>query len=446
MRRLFNRAVEHHRAGRLEQAEALYRDILRARPDHPDTLHGLGILAAQTGNTDQALGLLSKAVSLKPDDARMHNDLGSALGQAGNSQAAMERFQRAVGLDGDFALAHYNLANAFRNLGRLDDALASYGRAVDLEADNAEFHWNLSLCLLQAGDFRRGWEEYEWRWTCADFPTPQRTYPQPLWRGEDLGGKTIFLHPEQGLGDTLQFMGFVPLVARRAERVVLECPPELARLAGTLEGPQTLVAPGEAPGNFDVHCPLVSLPLALGTTLETLPCPVPYLAAPGDLVDQWAERLRDLPGPKIGLVWSGNPRNRNNRFRKIDFAALAPLLRTPGVSFVSLQVGGEAENSADLAGNGILDLAPHLHDFAETAAAMANLDLIITTDTATPHLAGALGRPVWTLLHDAPDWRWFLNRDDCPWYPTMRLFRQEKPGEWNPVIERITAELQDQFR
>ena len=270
---------------------------------------------------------------------------------------------------------------------------------------------------------------------------PLRKLPQPLWTGEDLAGKTILLHHEQGLGDTIQFMRYAPLVAARGARIVLELQPALVRLAAGFQGTMEIVAAGSPLPPFDFHCPLLSLPERFATDLATIPVAIPYLVPETEATARWRRQLAPGAGLKIGLVWAGNPAHQDDRKRSLPLERLMPLLKVPGLRWFSLQVGERAGDIARLPGGMITDLSQNLTDLAETAAAIANLDLVVAVDTSVVHLAGALGRPVWVLLPFAPDWRWMLGRDDSPWYPSLRLFRQKRPDDWDAVVAKVRRAL-----
>jgi tetratricopeptide (TPR) repeat protein len=325
-------------------------------------------------------------------------------------------------------------------LKRHDEALASYERAIALNPDYAEAHWNVCLARLRLGDFRGGWPQYEWGWK-AGYRGIERRFAQPRWTGaEPLAGKTLFVHAEQGFGDTIQFVRYVPLVAGAGARVVIEVHPSLVALLSGVQNVSSAVSRGGPLPAFDLHCPLLSLPLAFGTELDTIPARVPYLSAPETHLARWKIRLPRAEGLRIGLTWSG--RNIPDPDRSMALAQLAPLFDLPGIHFVSLQKDLRDSDEAALRGRpGFLHLGPDLADFADTAAVIAQLDLVISIDTAVAHLAGALGKPVWILLPFLSDWRWLLDRDDSPWYPTARLFRQDKARAWDTVIARVRAAL-----
>jgi len=322
----------------------------------------------------------------------------------------------------------------WRRQGQNQEAVACYRQALRHRPEWPEAHLALGHTLLLEGDFDRGWEEMEWRWRLPGVSlTP---FEQPLWGGESLAGRRILLWAEQGLGDTLQFVRFAARLKQLDATLVLECQPALARLMRSCPGVDEVVGFGSPLPAFDVHTPLQRLPWILRTTLTTIPAKVPYLEADAELVKRWQDRMAPHDGLKVGLVWAGNPRQVSNRSRSLDPAHLTPLLSAPGVSWFSLQKEVEG-------GSPGVDLSPELTDFAETAAALANLDLLITVDTAVAHLAGALGRPVWTLLSCPFDYRWLMDCEDSPWYPTMRLFRQRCPGEWAPVVARVERTLRE---
>jgi tetratricopeptide (TPR) repeat protein len=337
-----------------------------------------------------------------------------------------------------------NLGNTLRAMGRVAEAVALHERAVAAAPDEAEFHFALAAALLAAGDYARGWREYEWRW--------QRSQARPRgfgerWQGEDLTGRTILLYAEQGLGDTLQFVRYAPLVAERGGRVILEVQAALVRLMQNLPGIAKVFSQDEALPDFDTHCPLLSLPQVFGTLLDTIPASGPYLRADPAAVAIWRTKLPPDDGSlTVGLVWAGSAlvddagRALIERRRSLTATDFAPLLDLPNVRFVSLQKH-EAERISDLTDSRMLDPMSEVSDFADTAALVANLDLVISVDTSVAHLAGGMGKSVWLLSHLDGCWRWLQNREDCPWYPDMRIYRQTRPREWGPVVQRIRDDL-----
>lgn len=418
--------------GEKAAAADCYRTALGARPDYPDALANLGLMLFDDGQIDEAMALYRRALALDPASATVHNNLGNACVRQGDFVAATASYEQAIKLDPRYVAPHINLGNAMLERGDPATAIACYDSALCLAPDQVEAHRNLGLVRLLLGDFAGGWPE--WRWPA---PGPAR-FPQPEWRGEPLDGAAILLHAEQGFGDILQFVRYVPLVAARGGRVILEVPGELRRLLGCMAGADAVVVCGEALPDFAWHCSLLSLPLAFGTELGTIPDSVPYIEIPATAA------LPPVPGTalKVGLVWAGRPEHNRDRIRSLPLAALASLARLRGVAFYSLQKGTAMEQIADAA-LPLVDLASRLDDFVDTAAAIAALDLVITVDTSVAHLAGALGRPVWLLLPQVPDWRWLLGREDSPWYPSARLFRQPIAGDWQTVVDRVAVALEE---
>ena len=439
----FESGVSHHQAGRLAEAERIYRQVLAQQPNHADALHMLGMLAGQTGQLDAAEDLIRRAIRLKPDYAEAYNNLGNALKGKRRLDEAIAAYRQAIALRPNFAEAHSNLGNSLRDKGQLDEAIAAYRQAIALNPNYADDHHNLAIALLARGDFQRGWEEYEWRWKCKDFPVPRRNFTQPQWDGFPLEARTILLHTEQGFGDALQFIRYVPLVAQRGGRIIVQCQAELERLFQTMADRCQIVASGQPLPAFDLYCPLLSLPRVFGTTLANLPHILPYLHADAEEAKRWQHRLADYsPFVKVGLCWAGRPTHTNDRNRSMKLARLAPLGQVSRVRFFSLQKGeAAAEGKTPPAGMELVDWTEELKDFADTAALIANLDLVIAVDTAVVHLAGAIGKPVWMLLSFVPDCRWLLEREDSPWYPSMRLFRQSSWGDWDSVITRVADAL-----
>jgi len=474
----FNLGEAWRAAGRLEEAIAAYRQALRINPDFPHACNNLGIALGERGQLDEAIAVYRSALQIRPGFAEIHNNMGNALREQGKFGEAVVACRSALELQPDFPEAHNNLAAAHAGLGQIDEAIAAYRRALELkpqypEAHNnlgaalaehgrlaeavaayrralelkplyAEAHYNLGVALLAQGDFLRGWEECEWRWKFKDAASPPRAFTQLPWDGSPLEGRTLLLHAEQGFGDAIQFIRYLPLAAQRGGKIILECPPELQRLFQTMASDLPIVARGGTLPAFDAHCPLLSLPRVFSTDLSNIPGTVPYLRADPAAAATWRERL-DGHGSslKVGLVWASSPSFKHDRKRSLRLASLAPLADVPAVQFYSLQKGAAAaEASAPPTGMELIDLAEELKDFADTAALVANLDLVIAVDTSVAHLAGAMGKPVWTLLSFIPDWRWLLDRSDTPWYPTMRLFRQPRLTDWAPVIADLVAQLQ----
>jgi len=469
--------MAHHRAGRLREAETAYRQVLAEQPDQVDALQLLGSLSADIGRLDLAIELIGKAIQINPNVAQYHANLGALYARNKRFDEAAAALQRAIQLEPGMAAAHYNLGCvllaqfeftraiavfqkaialnpdwpelhnnlglALRNEARHEEALAAFKRALALRPDYASAHWNLSWTLLILGDLKAGWAEYEWRMKCPAVATP-RLFNQPQWKGEELAGRTILLHAEQGFGDMLQVVRYAPLVAKRGGKVIVECRPELARIFKTVHGIEQIVVQGEMLPAFDVQCPMMSLPLAFGTTLETIPAQTPYLTPPPDRIAAWRLRMGDRDGRlRVGLVWAGRPTQQYDRWRSGRFEYFAPLAKVKPVRFFSLQKGPAASHAATAPPEmELIDWTADLYDFAETAALIANLDLVIGIESAVTHLAGAMGKPVWAVLAHVADWRYLLNRSDCPWYPTMRLFRQSAKEDWTRVIADVSLALE----
>ena len=403
-------AVAHHRAGRLYKAEAIYRRVLGEMPDHPKALHLLGVVAQQKGYFKEAIELIERSIREDRRVPEFHSDLGEA----------------------------------YRAVGRYDDALAAYDRALAMAPDEAQIHVNHALGLLTLGRFADGFAEFEWRRRTKALPS--RGFEQPPCDTVDLAGKTILLHWEQGLGDTIQYVRYARLLHDRGARVVVECQAPIKRLLQSVGGIDELVGHGEPLPAFDCYAPIASLPHLFGATVETIPAATPYIRAETALIEAWQARLDEWPGMRIGIAWQGNPKSMAERGRSIPLAQFAPLGEVPGVRLIVLQKHhGRDQLDAAHGDIPLIDLATELDTgddgFIDTAALMMKLDLIITSDTSIAHLAGAMGRPVWVGLRKFADWRWLVDRDDSPWYPSMRLFRQAELDDWTSVFAAMAQAL-----
>ncbi|MGH7079509.1 MAG: tetratricopeptide repeat protein [Acetobacteraceae bacterium] len=419
------------RLGRPVEAEAALRHALSLAPDFPEALNTLGTVLAARRDAAGAEASFRRAIALDPLYPAARNNLAVLLTDQGRFALALAESGEVLQQKPFDVAAETNCGNALAALGRCAEAEGHYRRALQIAPDEAEIHYNLGLALLLDGRFREGWAEYEWRSRRRGART--RSLPAPLWSGEPLGGRVLLVHAEQGFGDTIQFCRFIPLLG--GDRVVLEVPRPLARLVASLPGIESVIASGDPLPPFDLHCPMLSLPHRIGTTLETIPRSVPYLfAAPGSAAI-WHRRLGGARKLKIGLAWAGNPEYPADRRRSIEPTLLKALLETQGASFISLQPG------APPAGMSVLAFPDEIRDFADTAALIAALDLVISVDTAAVHLAGALGKPVWLLNRFDTCWRWLRERTDSPWYPTLRQFRQSQPGDWRGVMEAVEAAL-----
>jgi tetratricopeptide (TPR) repeat protein len=417
------------------EAIACYLKALQINPNLTYSLMGLGTVWQQQGKLAEAFNCYQQALKLEPNNPEAHNNVGAFYHKQGNTKAAIPHYRQALKLKPDFVDAINNLGHALVDLGEFQEAFSCHSRALELQPDNATAHLELGLTLLLFGDFQRGFAEYEWRWR-----TPQiqpRQFKQPVWDGSDLQGKTILLHVEQGFGDSIQFIRYTPIIRRRGAKVMVVCYPELMRLFASVAGIEYLSVSFEDLPEFDVHAPLMSLPRIVGTTLETIPANVPYLAPPAECKFALSSEAK----LKVGIVWAGSPQRRKDSQRSCSLSDFIRFLDVPGIAFYSLQKNLSQSDRTLLNQRLVPDLSPHLSDFADTASAISQLDLVISVDTAVAHLAGALGKPVWVLLSFAPDWRWLLQREDNPWYPTARLFRQSQPESWQEVFEDVQAAL-----
>ncbi|MDR3514920.1 MAG: tetratricopeptide repeat protein [Azospirillaceae bacterium] len=479
-------AAAHQQAGEWAEAIRGYRGALAIRDDLPQIHHVLGVLFLKLGASATAIAALRQALILEPGYALAHATLATALRSAGQAEAALTGYRRALQIDLPFpemlgglgaalcdlgagsgaqracqqairlkpddADAYNNMGSALVIAGRIDDARAAYGRAVSLCPDSPLFHVNHGLALLHLGRWVAGWDAFDWRWRIDKFRSLSAALSGPQWDGAPLQGRTILLYGEQGLGDVLQFARFAPLVAAQGGRVVLRVMAPLVTLLRRLPDVAAVVAFEDPLPPYDCHLPLMSVPRLLQPDPAAVPARIPYLFPDPVQVAAWSRRLAELAGAPgrgirtVGLVWAGDPRHRDidahpvDRRRSIDLAPLACLADVPGLTLVSLQKGAAAA-AARPPGLTLVDWMDEVTDFADTAALVAALDLVITVDTAVAHLAGALGRPVWILSRYDGCWRWLRDRDDTPWYPTARLFRQRSPGDWDEVLERVVAAL-----
>ncbi len=428
-----------------EAAEALahFERAFRAEPANADILHNRGAALRELGRNEEAAASFGKALALTPDDPETLSDLGMSLRALDREEDALECFERALRCRPDLVQALTNRGNALLALGRLDAAIASHRSALALDERNADVRMNLAVAELAAGDWLSGWRNYASRLGAKPFAGRYRMHAQPLWQGEAaLSGRTILLHAEQGFGDTIMFARYAPLVAARGARVVLEVQPRLKRLFEGIGGVAELAATGDALPAYDLQCPLPGLPLAFGTMPETVPASVPYLAAPADSAVKWQHKLAALRRPRVGIAWSGSAAYGKDRTRSIRLDELRPLLAVPARQFVSLQKEVSLEDAAALAAWGVVQTGPEQEDFCDAAGLIAQMDLVISVDTAVAHLAGAMGKPVWLLLSASPDWRWMRERADTPWYPSTRLFRQrQRASGWNETVARLVNEL-----
>jgi Flp pilus assembly protein TadD len=480
----YNLGVVLKAAGRLLEAIAAFRQAILLRPDYAAAHNNLGIALHDNGQPEDAIAAFRQAVALRPHFAQGHTNLADALKRTGGLEEAIASYERAVSLDPNYAKAHNNLGNALKIKGRLDDAILAYKtairqepndaelhsnlgnaltdkgqteeaiaahrQAVALQPDSAEFHGNLALTLLLSRRFKDGWREYEWRWKTKDAPHPRQNFDQPAWDGTPLNGRTILITAEQGFGDAIQFVRYVPLLAKLGGSVIFQCAAELIRLMRCVTGmDQVTMMPRSKskdlpPPFFDVHASLMSLPLLLDLPEpgETAVKP-PYIHIEDEHQAMWRERIVPSSRPKIGIAWAGSPLHPSDSRRSIPLRILAPLLQCDA-DFYSLQFGDASSQNWE--GSGLIDPTPHCTDFLDTAGLISQLDLVISVDTAVAHLAGAMDKRTWVMVPYTPDWRWQLGCQDSPWYPAVKLFRQFESGEgWDGVVARVTDSLRREF-
>jgi tetratricopeptide (TPR) repeat protein len=485
---LMQQALDHHRQGRLSDAEGRYRLVLQHQPTHAAAMHHLGVVARQSGHIAQALELMSRSIELEPgilsyqmnlasalrscgryeearqmlekilvkspQDATARQELGLTLDKLGHYELATEEYRRLLHLllaqnQRDAALiakTYVNFGSALARLDRQDEALAAADEAVKFRHEYPLAHMNRADALFRLGRLKQAWPEYEWRWKRSDFTEKWPQYRQPVWDGSPLAGRTLLLWHEQGLGDTVQFCRYAPLAAQRGGKVVVLCQPELRRLLATLSPDVQVVASGGALPAFDVHLPLMSLPRIFQTTLQTIPFAGVYLSADQQAVERWKQRLSSVAPAalRVGISWAGSPTQANDRNRSVHFSMLQQLMNIDGVHYFSLQKGyAAAQLHESFYRERVIDWTGELSDFAQTAALMSALDLIVTVDTSICHVAGALGLATWTLLTFEPDFRYICDNEQSSWYASMRLFRQRRQGDWPDVISTVANALRE---
>ena len=427
--------------GRPQEALDEFREVLARVPQHAEARVNFGIAHATLGSPEQAVAEFDSALSIAPGHLAAHYNRGLALHDLGRYSAALGSLERVLASAPEHVGAWLSHGRSLAALNRLGEAVVSYSKAGAIRKEDPDVHFSEALALLALGDYRRGFEKYEARWRRSGMPA-QQSRGRPLWLGEyPLARKTVLLHAEQGFGDTIQFARYVPLLAATGAKVVLEVQSELAALMARLDGGAQVIGRGEAPPPFDVHCPLGSLPLALRTEPDTVPAEIPYLSADEASLTKWSARIGALARPRVAIAWSGNSNHFNDRNRSIPFDRLAPLFSAPA-RFVSIQRDVRSEDADKLTNESrVTHLGGDLVNFTDTAAVIGLADLVISADTAVAHLAGAMGRPLWVLIPFQPDWRWTLDGETSPWYPTARLFRQASIGDWDGVVARVATEL-----
>ncbi|NTU58115.1 MAG: tetratricopeptide repeat protein [Chlorobiaceae bacterium] len=441
-----NRGVALHDLKKFESAIADHDHAISINPYAYEAWSNKGLSLKELNRFEEAVASYDEAIALKPDYAVAFSNRGIALQMLDRLDDALASYDEAIALKPDYAVAYSNRGVALQGLRRLDESLADYDRAIALKPDYADAYWNKSLALLLAGNYSRGWELYEWRWKKEDFPDSERIFARKLWLGDDsIAGKSVLLHSEQGLGDTIQLCRYVKSAAELGARVVLEVQPSLVGLLRQLEGVAELVVKGGEHPEFDCHCPLMSLPLAFRTTLETIPSASKYLSVESFKVTEWSQRLGQKTRPRIGLVWSGETRHKNDRNRSVLLSSLLNTL-PPEFEYVSLQKEVRAvDMETILSRSNISHYGEELKDFTDTAALCELMDVVVSVDTSVAHLGGAMGRPTWVMISYSPDWRWLLDRTDSPWYESVRVYRQESVGDWTSVFEDVRRDLVSLF-
>jgi tetratricopeptide (TPR) repeat protein len=439
---LNNRGRALVEAGRAAEALACFDHALRIAPRHVEAQINRGNALLGLGRHEEAIAEYDKVLAVQPNHPGAHFNRGNALAELSRYPDAVVAYERALAVAPGNAKALKNCGVALTALNRHRDALACYDRALALDRSDADAHFNRALAILGLGDYRAGFAAYEWRWKRSGMP-PRRNLGRPLWLGEyPLARKTILLHAEQGLGDTIHFIRYAALLARAGATVVVEAPRALASLLARVSGVAQVVEHGAPLPRFDVHCPIASLPLALRTEPHAIPADIPYVSAAEELLARWQTRLETVARPRIALAWSGSAIHVNDRNRSIALARLDPLLSVAGAGFISVQRDLRAEDQELIERDRrIVHVGAELADFDDTAAVLALADLTICVDTSVAHLAAAMGRPTWIMLPFAPDWRWTLAAENTPWYPAARLFRQHALGDWDGVIRRVRDQL-----
>ncbi len=467
-------ALAAHAQGRLDEATSLGRALLAANPNRFDVWHFVAVVESARGRHAEAVDAYDRSISLHPSDPTAHynranslqalqrwseavasydaalsirqsfpealNNRGNALQHLNRFNEAVASFDAALAIERNNVDAWINRGNALQRARRFDEALAGYDAALSIRPDHAEAHFSKAHCLLLTGDFENGWDAYERRWDTAAQRDSKRPFSQTMWDGrEHIADRTILIHAEQGLGDTIQFCRYLPLLRDKGAHIILEVQPALKRLLQGLGGAVSVLARGEALPRFDFHCPLLSLPRVLATRISTIPRP-PHLSVSNELIEKWGSRLPPTRAMRVGIVWAGRAGYGNDRTRAIGLEPLLALSALP-VQLVSLQKELPDGDQSILAAHNIAHFGAELTDFLDTAALASSMDVIISVDTAAAHLAATLGRETWLLLRFAADWRWLLDRHDSPWYPSARLFRQPAPGDWASVVATVRAEL-----
>lgn len=437
-----NMGTVYKEIGDYENAFLCYRKAISLNPNFAEAYNHIGTLFQENGQFDIAEEYYKKALSLNPDFPDVYYNIGVLLKDKGESNEALRYLSRALEINPYFSESLINIGEIYKEAGNLLEAIEFYKKAIDMNPDFPDAHFILACAYLSIGNFEEGWKEYEWRWKTKEFKTLKRDFKKPRWNGKDIGGKRVLLICEQGFGDTIQFIRYSKLLKGLNAYIVVEVQKELCNLFKRIKEIDSMIIRGEELPDFDFYSPLMSLPYVFKTRLETIPNEVPYINLDDETVKKWDLKLCDDKKLKIGIAWAGNPGHKKDKYRTISLIDYLPILRLKDVNYYSLQKGIGSEQLKELPDDiNIIDMTNEINDFLDTAGLIMNLDLVITVDTAVAHLAGALGKTVWVLIPYVPDWRWMLDREDSPWYPTMRLFRQSRKDNWKDVIDDIIDEL-----
>jgi len=427
--------------GRIPEQEKALRTVADLVPDDVNILLQLSQVLRQQSKRDEAESILRKCLKIDPGFVGARSNLGNIMEEKGSFHEAEECYRKCISFEPKYAEIFFNLGNSLRYQNKNGEAIEAFLKAIDLNPDFEIAHVHLAFSLFAIGDIQAAWPEYEWRWKVSNFPTPARSMDQPLWDGTPLNGKRVLVHSEQGFGDTLQFARFVACVADMGGTVLFETQRELTKLMETAPSVFQSLSRGDPLPEFDIHVPLISIPYVISTSWESLPLNIPYLRPDPVKSNDWAGRLEFPKLIKIGITWQSSKEQLSSSIKSCPLSAFAPLIKLQDIQWVSLQK--EVPISDAPLPKELQDISDGLNDFSDTAAAIDQLDLVISVDTAVAHLAGALGKPVWLLLSTAGDWRWMVDREDSPWYPTMRIFRQTKLGDWNSVIDRLVPLIEE---
>jgi tetratricopeptide (TPR) repeat protein len=438
-----NLGKAYHGLGMLKEALEYFSQSVLHTPNKVEALCDQGTILSAMHRPEESLSSYDTALRVNPEHADTWCYRGNALKQTGRYDEALLSYSKAIQINPQHGIAWSNRGILLSALKRNKEALLDYERALIINPDHADAHFNRSICRLATGDFENGWQEHEWRFDIENYKGIKRLFTQPLWLGQhNIEGKTILIYSEQGLGDTIQFSRYTSLIASLGASVLLEVQSPLISLLRNLGGVSKVINKGDALPDFDFHCPLLSLPLAFKTEMETIPSRVPYITHDTVLADHYQTVLEGISGPRIGIVWSGTDLGNNDWSRSVPLVKFLNFASTNLPTLISLQKEARAQDQSILESNkAILHFGDKLLDFSDTAALISCMDIIITIDTSVAHLAGAMNKPVFILLPYSADWRWFLDRSDSPWYPSARLFRQTSAGDWDSVIEKVNMEL-----